>query len=152
MKKSRKEESFIRQPKYPGGKEALQQFLSKEMRYPKEAAEHNISGTVKIKIDINHKGKVINTTVVSGIGYGCDEEAARLAKLLQYDVPKHRGVKIVFHKTIQLHFKPPQKKGKQLKSTRTITYQLKQSTQSEQPAHTSTQKKQSYGYTIRIKK
>lgn len=147
MKKSRKKESFIRQPKYLGGKEALQAFLNSKIQYPKEALQENISGIVKVKIDINQKGTVKKAHLISGIGYGCDEEALRVSQLLQFDVPKHRGIKIVFHKTIRIQFKPPTKKvhpaqtAVQYSTTQTS---VKKSAVKKPPV--------SYGYTISIRK
>jgi len=45
--------------------------------YPKEAMENGIAGTVivKVKFDSNCN---FNVWLVSGIGYGCDEEAIRV--------------------------------------------------------------------------
>lgn len=110
MKKNRKPESFIRQPSYPGGRQALDKLISENLQYPQEAVEAKVEGTVRVKFDIDYKGKVIRTKVIEGIGYGCDEEAERLVRMLKFDVPKHKGVRITFHKDLNIHFRLPRAK------------------------------------------
>jgi TonB family protein len=107
MKKKAKPESFIRQPKYPGGKKALDEFIRTNLRYPEEALKDRIEGSVKIKYDLDVFGKVSDAVIVHGLGYGCDEEALRLVKLLQYEKKKYRGLRVTFHQTIVIHFHLP---------------------------------------------
>ena len=82
MKKERKGKHFIKKPIYKGGPSALKQFISQQMQYPKEALAQKKEGTVLIRYTINHLGKVVDTKIISGIGFGCDEEADRLVRLL----------------------------------------------------------------------
>jgi len=103
--KSRKPESFIKQPNYPGGNKAMDEFIKKNLRYPEEAIENKVEGTVAVEIDIDVYGKVSAAKVKHGIGYGCDEEAVRLVRLLQFEKKKYKGLFVVFHKTINIHFK-----------------------------------------------
>lgn len=116
MRKERKDKHFIKKPVYPGGLKAMRQFIKENMQYPKEALEAKVEGTVKLKYSINHLGKVIDSKVLHGIGYGCDEEARRLAGLLRFEVPKNRKLRILFHKDLQVHFRLPKKVEKQIES------------------------------------
>ncbi len=50
--------------------------------FPKEAGEKKISGTVYISFVVDKNGKAVNHKVKKGIGYGCDEEAMRVVKLI----------------------------------------------------------------------
>lgn len=100
-----KKTKFLNQPEYPGGPKALTAFVYKNLKYPKLALEANIEGTVLIEYDINNKGKVIETRLLQGLGYGCDEEARRVVMLLKFDVPQNRGLRVVFHKKIYINFK-----------------------------------------------
>ncbi len=109
MKKHRKPESFIPAPSYPGGNEEMKKFVTQNLRYPKEALEKNIEGVVRVKFDVDMKGKVSKAEVLDGIGYGCDEEAKRLVTLLQFEKTRVRGVKVIHHKTINIYFKLPPK-------------------------------------------
>jgi TonB family protein len=105
MKNSRKPESFINQPLYPGGNKAMDEFIKKNMRYPEDALQHRIEGTVAVDIDIDVYGSVSSAKVKHGIGHGCDEEAIRLVNLLQFQKKKYKGLFVMFHKTINIHFR-----------------------------------------------
>lgn len=131
MPKERKDKHFIHKPSYPGGPQALKKFISEHLTYPEEAAAAGIKGTVTVDYTINYKGNVIDTKIISGLGYGCDEEATRLVKLLKFDVPKQRARRIRFHKTINIHFRAParkkttrQKSGPVSKANTTVHYQI----------------------------
>ncbi len=121
MQKESKDKHFIKKPVYEGGMKAMRLFIAQQMRYPKAALEQKIEGTVYIKYSINYQGKVVNTKVISSLGHGCDEEAIRLVKLLTFKVAKIRKGKILYHKSIQIHFKLPVKK-EQDNSTVQLTY------------------------------
>lgn len=107
MKKERKAQNFIKKPYYEGGMSALKAFIKQHLVYPKNAAHQKIEGTVHIRYTINYQGKVVATKIISGIGFGCDEEATRLVELLQFTVPRNRNLKAVFHKNLQIHFRLP---------------------------------------------
>lgn len=106
MDKERKDGSFIKKPIYPGGNEAMRQFVKQNLKYPKEAVEKKIEGYVALKYEINYKGVVTKAKVISGLGHGCDEEAKRLVKLFKFQVPKNpRKLKVKFNRNIKIHFK-----------------------------------------------
>jgi protein TonB len=79
-----KDKKFVKMAEYPGGSEALKKFVKENLRYPQEAVLHRVEGKVFLKYEVNDKGKVHSVVVVNGIGYGCDEEAKRIVKLLRY--------------------------------------------------------------------
>lgn len=147
MKKERKDNSFIKKPIYEGGPSALKKFISDNIKYPKEAFDNKVEGTVHLRYSINHQGKVIATKIISTLAYGCEEEAIRLVKLLKFKVPKNRGIKVVFHKNIQIHFHLPKTKSTPI-SNQSVQYNYTSSTKKESP----TKKKNSYNYTINISK
>lgn len=110
MKKSKQPKHFIKKPTYPGGMTAIRKFVGDNLKYPQAALDNKIAGKVKINYTINHKGKVIDAKVFSGLGHGCDEEALRIVRLLRFEVPKNRGVKVKFHKKITINFHLPKQK------------------------------------------
>ena len=110
--KERRDDSFIKKPIYPGGTAALRKFIKENLKYPKEALEHKTEGTVFVRYTVDHKGKVTETKVVKGIGHGCDKEAERIIKLLQFEIPKNpRKLRVTFHKKTQITFKLPKQKS-----------------------------------------
>lgn len=107
MEKDKKKTVFVRQPEYPGGPKEMGKFIQQNLRYPERALEGNVEGTVVVEFDIDNKGVVVGTRVLQSLGHGCDEEACRVVKLLKFDVPKNRGMRVLFHKKSHIHFKKP---------------------------------------------
>lgn len=147
MKKERKEKDFIFKPTYPGGSRALGAFIKEHLQYPEDAFEAKIEGTVQLKITINYKGVVTDTKVLSSLGYGCNEEAARVARLLKFLVPKNRKVRAQFHKKINFHFRLPKQRPKPAPKTSSVQYTISKKKE-EQPSP-KPQPGSSYEYTIK---
>lgn len=85
----------------------MNEFIGSNVKYPEEALKNKIEGSVNIKYDVNVFGDVTAATVVQGIGYGCDEEALRVVKLLQFEKKRYKGMHVIFHKKIIVHFHLP---------------------------------------------
>lgn len=107
MHKEKKEKHFIQKPQYPGGVKAIRAFIREQLQYPREALEARVEGTVILHYSVDFRGTVTDVRVVSGLGYGCDQEAVRLVQLLKFEVPKTRKLRVKFQKTIQIHFRLP---------------------------------------------
>ncbi|MBK6546785.1 MAG: TonB family protein [Saprospiraceae bacterium] len=105
MKHEIKKKDFLPTPEYEGGPKALSAFIYQQLKYPLDALTKKIEGTVVIKAEINHRGEVIDTKMISGIGLGCDEEAMRVIKLLKFKIAKVRNIKVRFYKTFNIQFK-----------------------------------------------
>ncbi len=137
---------LVKKPYYEGGKKALDAFIKKNMKYPKEAAAKRLEGSVQVRFVVDNKGKVIEAKSFSNAGHGFDEEAVRIVKLLRYKVPKnpHR-MKIRFNKRLQIHFKPPKGKAKPKAQKTSFSYSY-QSTNKEVQKEKSSG---SYNYSIK---
>jgi TonB family protein len=61
--------------------------LFRQVRYPAEASQHGISGKVLVQATVAPDGSISRTSVVRGLGYGCDEEAARVVKTARFRNP-----------------------------------------------------------------
>ena len=107
MKKERKDKDFIKAPYIEGGKHALEQFVKNELRYPAEALEAKTEGTVSVRYSVDYKGHIQDAHIISGIGHGCDEEALRLVRKLQFKVPNEGKIKSKFTRKIHIHFRLP---------------------------------------------
>lgn len=142
MQKEARDKDFIKKPFYEGGPQALKAFIAKHLRYPKEALENHIEGTVHVRFSITKSGKVRHPKVIAGLGYGCDEEAVRVIQLLEFVVPKNHVKGVKFHKTLQIHFRKQS-------ATREISYQY-QLTSSTEPTSGEEKKPRSYRYTITL--
>lgn len=107
MEKEKKKNHFIQKPKYAGGPKALTEFIYSNLKYPESARAAGVEGTVLVEYDIDHTGKVSDVRVIQGIGSGCDEEACRVVRMLQFEATKNRGLKVWFHQKARIVFKKP---------------------------------------------
>jgi len=57
-------------------------FINEKLKYPEEAKKNNISGSVIVSFTVLVSGELVDIKVQQGIGYGCDEEAVRIIKLM----------------------------------------------------------------------
>ena len=71
-------------PEFPGGENALMEYVSKNVVYPEEAKEKEIQGRVFISFVVEKDGSIGEVKVLRGIGGGCDEESVRVIS----DMPK----------------------------------------------------------------
>ncbi|WP_291914073.1 M56 family metallopeptidase [Chitinophaga sp. CB10] len=108
-------------PEFPGGEAALNQYLAKNIRYPREAYETNISGLVIVKFVIDPTGKITRVTTSDKQpkhGAGLEEEAMRVVRSMPLWKPgkqNGRPVNVEFQLPIQFSLKEdPAKKEKPL--------------------------------------
>ncbi len=92
-------------PEFPGGADALNAFLAKNLRYPDVARENNIQGRVNVKFVVNEEGDISEVTVQKGIGGGCDEEAKRVVlKMPKWKPGKQNGKAVKVYYSLPVRF------------------------------------------------
>ena len=67
-------------PQYPGGEAAMLEYVAKNVVYPQEARDKEISGRVFVGFIVEKDGSIGEVKLLRGIGGGCDEEAIRVVK------------------------------------------------------------------------
>jgi protein TonB len=67
-------------PEYPGGVEAMFQFLRDNMKYPIEALDEGIQGRVLVQFVVNKKGSIKDIEVYKSVHPLLDKEAIRVVK------------------------------------------------------------------------
>lgn len=107
MKKKKGKVDFIKKHEFAGGKKILQEIISKNLIYPSKAIENKTEGRVYLEYSVGFNGDIESVKVLKGIGFGCDEEAIRLVKLLKFSPQNNHGVKIISKHKIQINFKLP---------------------------------------------
>lgn len=85
-------------PEFPGGQDAMNTFLDKNLKYPQTAKDKGIQGKVWLGFTVQKDGKVTDVEVLRGIGGGCDEEAVRVLKLMPDWKPGYQSGKPVIVK------------------------------------------------------
>lgn len=73
-------DGYIPQAEFPGGVEALYEYIKAEMKYPAEALRDSAQGRVTISFKISMTGKVGYARVVRGRHPALDAEALRIVK------------------------------------------------------------------------
>ncbi|GGG46427.1 TonB family protein [Hymenobacter sp. 5516J-16] len=92
-------------PVFPGGQEALLQYIAKNIKYPAMALRNQVEGRVFIKFVVGPDGAVTNAEVQKGIGAGCDEESLRVIKNLPRFTPgKQNGRAVSVYYTVPVTF------------------------------------------------
>ncbi len=82
-------------PSFPGGDQALLEYMAKNTKYPPLARENGLQGIVVVTFVVDEKGNINNVQVLRGIGGGCDEEAIRVVKSMPAWKPgKQRGMPV----------------------------------------------------------
>lgn len=82
-------------PMYPGGDQALLDFLRNNLVYPQEAKDKKIEGRVIIRFAVMSDGSVDNISVLKGVDPLLDAEAVKLVSKLKNFSPGKQGGKAV---------------------------------------------------------
>jgi len=93
-------------PQYPGGEEALRQYIAQGVKYPEEAQSANLSGRVYVTFIVSKDGSVKGTKIARSSGYTVlDDEAIRVVKEMPDWKPgKQRGVYVNVSYTVPINF------------------------------------------------
>jgi TonB family protein len=78
-------------PVFPGGDQALMEFIYKNVVYPKEAKDKNIQGRVITRFVVKADGSVGDIQVLKGVDPLLDSESIRVLKLLPKWQPGKQG-------------------------------------------------------------
>ena len=93
-------------PQFPGGAPALLEFLSKNIRYPKEAFESNVQGRVLATFVVEKDGSISETKVVKAVDPMLDEEAIRVLNSMPNWTPgKQSGKAVRVKYTVPINFR-----------------------------------------------
>lgn len=93
-------------PSFPGGQEELMKYIGKEMKYPEEAVENGIEGTVFIAFVVEPDGMITDVKSLRGLGGGLTEEAIRVVKGMPKWIPgKQRGKAVRVQYNLPIRFK-----------------------------------------------
>lgn len=92
-------------PQYPGGEEAMNNFIQSILEYPQKALDIGIDGMVVIGVVIDKNGKVTDAEIKRDIGLGCGDEGLRIVSLFPDWTPgKQRGETVKVQQNIIIDF------------------------------------------------
>ena len=90
-------------PEFPGGQEALKEYLLKETKYPDAARNARAQGVVAIQFVVEKDGSISNVTVLSPVFPALDEEAKRVVK----EMPKWKPGEDQVGKKVRVFYRVP---------------------------------------------
>lgn len=95
-------------PSFPGGMQAMFEWISKNMVYPQEAIEQGLQGKCYVRFSIDIDGSISDVKVIRGVPYcpECDREAIRVIKMMpKWNPQKERGVPVKTYWNLPLTFR-----------------------------------------------
>jgi len=94
-------------PMFPGGQNALDNFVNNNIEYPANATDNGIEGKVTVNFAVDEMGKVSNPKIVGKpLGYGLEDEVLRVVNKMPTWTPgiiKGKNVKTYY--TLPINFK-----------------------------------------------
>ncbi len=82
-------------PQFPGGQEAMYQYIAENISYPPKAVEDSIQGKVYVQVTIDKEGRVQDPKVVRSVDPILDNEAIKVIKNMpQWTPGKQRGTPV----------------------------------------------------------
>jgi len=92
-------------PDYPGGTNKMMDFISKNIKYPKDAVKKNVSAKVLLRFKVDCEGNIKNITIIQSAYPALDEEAIRVLKKMPRWNPGMNGSQPVSAMyTLPIHF------------------------------------------------
>lgn len=92
-----------RSPKFPGGKEALNEFIAKNIKYSDVTS--NIKGKIIVRFKVNIDGKAVNPTIISSLSPEQDQEAINMIKKMpRWEPGKQNGQLVAITLSLPITF------------------------------------------------
>ena len=92
-------------PEFPGGEDALHNYMLKHTKYPKAAKKNKVSGTVYVQFVINENGEISDVQIPQSIDPALDREALRVVNGMPNWIPgKIRGNPVKALQTLWFDF------------------------------------------------
>ena len=93
-------------PEFPGGNDALVQYLVKNVKYPKKAFKEQVQGTVKARFIVETDGSISGEEIVQTVSEECDKETLRVIKKMPgWNPGRQGGVAVAVYFTLPVSFK-----------------------------------------------
>lgn len=82
-------------PEYPGGMQALFQYMADNLKYPKDAMKQQVEGRVLVQFIVETDGSISNAEVIKRVFPSLDEEATRVISAMPKWAPGKQNGKVV---------------------------------------------------------
>ena len=71
-------------PEFPGGQQALDNYVNNHIKYPQDAIDNDVTGIVRVSFIVDENGHITKAKLINPqrVGQGLDEEALRVVKTM----------------------------------------------------------------------
>lgn len=93
-------------PEFPGGREALMQYLMQSLQYPETARQIKVEAIALVSFTVDKNGDIRNARSLKNIGYGIDKEALRVVnEMPKWNPAVQNGKPVEMEYTLEVNFK-----------------------------------------------
>lgn len=93
-------------PQPVGGYSKFYQYISDNIRYPRQARQLELEGKVFVQFVVDKDGRLTDFVIIKGIGAGCDEEVLHvMAEAPAWEPGKQRGKPVRVRQLLPIQFK-----------------------------------------------
>ena len=93
-------------PEFPGGVQALLEYLRKNIKYPQICKDNNIQGRVLISFVVNKDGAIVDPEVIKSVHPSLDKEAPRvISGMPNWKPGAQRGKPVRVKYTVPVNFR-----------------------------------------------
>lgn len=93
-------------PEFPGGYEAMCEYIKTHLTYPQTAIDYKVEGKVYIQCFVETDGSLTNIRCLRDIGHGCGEAAIEVVKgMPKWKPGRQKGTVVRMQYTIPISFK-----------------------------------------------
>ncbi len=82
-------------PEYPGGMQAMIEFLQTNIKYPEDAVKQKVEGRVLVQFVVESDGRISDVHVATQVFPSLDAEAIRVVQVMPKWVPGREKGKVV---------------------------------------------------------
>lgn len=79
---------------YVDGDQALFEYIYKNVQYPDKAKGKALKGEILLSFNVETDSTLSDVSIISGVGYGADEEVKRLIESLKFAPSIQNGMKV----------------------------------------------------------
>lgn len=92
-------------PEFPGGEEAMYEYINQHLEYPEDAFVSNIQGSVDCHLVVRKDGTITDVVAVTGAWQSLKDEAVRIVKSMPNWTPGQReGQPVSYRHRIRIMF------------------------------------------------
>lgn len=92
-------------PSFPGGRDALNKYIQKHLRYPAKSMKKAIEGRVVLRFIIEPDGELTHAEVIQSMNPECDKAALDIvSKMPKWDPAMQNGAFVAAYYTLPITF------------------------------------------------